>query len=222
MPLVESIAVGVADIPFLVRYMGRTDYQTCWQAMRDFTEVRNETTLDEIWATEHDPVFTLGLAGKNEHLLRNSHGIPVVKTDRGGQITYHGPGQLVLYILADIRRMKLGVRSMVRRIENAVSQWLAQYGIEAYGKKDAPGVYVRDILGERKISSLGLKVRNGRTYHGLSVNIAMDLAPFNDINPCGYPGLRVAQMSDYGAVPEMKEAAQQLAQLVAENLIMET
>lgn len=220
MPLVEHIDVNTGNAPFLLRHMGRTDYQTCWQAMRDFTETRDETTPDEFWATEHDPVFTLGLAGKSEHLLRNND-IPVIKTDRGGQITYHGPGQLVLYTMIDIRRMKLGVRSMVRRIENAVSQWLAQYGIDAYGKNDAPGVYVRDRSGERKISALGLKVRNGRTYHGLSMNIAMDLAPFDDINPCGYSGLRVVQMSDYGVVPDMKKAAQQLAPLVAKNLIME-
>jgi lipoate-protein ligase B len=216
----ENIDVGTGA-PFLLRYMGRTDYQTCWQAMRDFTEARDETTPDEFWATEHNPVYTFGLAGKSEHLLHDNGLIPVIKTDRGGQITYHGPGQLVLYTMVDLRRMKLGVRRMVRCIEGAVSQWLAEYDIDAYGKEDAPGVYVRDRLGEKKIGALGLKVRNGRTYHGLSVNIGMDLTPFRDINPCGYAGLRVAQMSDYGAVPEIDEAARQLSHVLAEKLVTE-
>src|SRR6478609_1641171 len=169
--------------PCRVRRLGQTDYASTWRAMQAFTAARAAETPDEIWLTEHPPVYTLGLAGRREHLLRDN-AIPVLKVDRGGQITYHGPGQLIAYTLFDLKRARLGVRDMVRRIEASVVQWLDSVGISAYGKGSAPGVYVATALGEAKIAALGLKVRNGCTYHGLAVNIAMDLAPFADIDPC--------------------------------------
>jgi lipoyl(octanoyl) transferase len=172
----------------LVRELGRTDYAPTWRAMQAFTDARAADCADEIWLTEHAPVYTLGLAGRRDHLLRDN-GIPVVHADRGGQVTYHGPGQLVAYLLLDLRRARLGVREMVRRIEGAVITWLASLGVDAYAKPSAPGVYVRRDGVEAKIASLGLRVRNGCTYHGLAVNLDMDLGPFSDIDPCGYPGL---------------------------------
>ena len=177
----------------IIRTLGRTDYEATWRAMQAFTDARDATTPDEIWLTEHPPVYTLGLAGRREHLLREN-GIPAIKVDRGGQITFHGPGQLIVYMLFDLKRAKLGVRDMVRRIEAAVVQWLDSFGIFAYGKPSAPGVYVMTAGVEAKVAALGLKVRNGCTYHGLAVNIAMDLAPFADIDPCGFPGLAVTQL----------------------------
>lgn len=203
--------------PFFLRWLDRTDYVSCWRAMRAFTDSRDEITPDELWATEHAPVYTLGLAGKQEHLLRETD-IPIVAADRGGQVTYHGPGQLVLYSLMDIRRQKLGIRSMVRHLETAVCQWLGGFNIKAYGKESAPGVYVQREAGEHKIAALGLKVRNGKTYHGLSVNIDMSLTPFADINPCGFPGLRVTQLADFGVRLSLWEAAQQLAPYVVRCL----
>ena len=200
-----------------IRTLGRTDYQATWRAMQAFTAARTADTPDEIWLTEHPPVYTLGLAGRREHLLRDN-GIPAIKVDRGGQITYHGPGQLVAYVLMDLKRAKLGVRDMVRRIEAAVIQWLDSVGISAYGNESAPGVYVATKLGEAKIAALGLKVRNGCTYHGLAVNIAMDLAPFADIDPCGYPGLGVTQLADLGIVRSLDAAGAELAPLLAARL----
>ena len=201
----------------VIRTLGRTDYQATWRAMQAFTDARSADTPDEIWLTEHPPVYTLGLAGRREHMLRDN-GIPVIKVDRGGQITYHGPGQLVAYALMDLKRAKLGVRDMVRRIEAAVIQWLDSVGISAYGNESAPGVYVATKLGEAKIAALGLKVRNGCTYHGLAVNIAMDLAPFADIDPCGYPGLGVTQLADLGIVRSLDAAGAELAPLLAARL----
>jgi len=174
-----------------VRHLGRAEYEPTWRAMQDFTAARTPETPDEIWLCEHPPVFTLGLAGKPEHLLRDI-GIPVVKIDRGGQITYHGPGQLVAYLLIDLKRRGLTVKGLVNRIEQAVIDLLADYGIEAGRREGAPGVYV----GDAKIAALGLKIKNGCSYHGLSLNVAMDLSPFAAINPCGYEGLAVAQMSE--------------------------
>lgn len=165
--------------------------------MRRFTDERVPETPDEIWLTEHAAIYTLGLAGRREHLHRDN-GIPVLKVDRGGQVTYHGPGQLIAYLLIDIGRRRLGVRQLVRAIEVAVIQLLDSYGIAASVRAGAPGVYVRQHDGEAKIAALGLKVRNGRTYHGLALNLDMDLAPFADIDPCGYPGLAVAQLRDFG------------------------
>jgi lipoyl(octanoyl) transferase len=162
--------------------------------MRDFTDARTSDTEDELWIVEHDPVFTQGIAGKPEHLLVNPTNIATVKTDRGGQITYHGPGQTVVYVLFDLKRAGYGVRELVVRIENAVVAALKDFGIDAYGKRDAPGVYVRDA----KIASLGLKIRNGRSYHGVALNVNMDLTPFSFINPCGYEGLRVTHLHEFG------------------------
>ncbi|TMG97181.1 MAG: lipoyl(octanoyl) transferase LipB, partial [Betaproteobacteria bacterium] len=161
----------------VVRRLGRSDYVATWHAMQDFTSARDATTPDEIWLTEHSPIYTLGLAGRREHLLRDN-GIAVIKADRGGQVTYHGPGQLVLYTLFDLKRLRLGVRDMVRSLEAAVINWLESHAVAAHGKPAAPGVYVTCNGRESKIAALGLKVRKGCTYHGLAVNIAMDLTPF--------------------------------------------
>jgi lipoyl(octanoyl) transferase len=200
-----------------IRALGRSDYAATWRAMQAFTETRNEATPDEIWLTEHPPIYTLGLAGRREHLLRDN-GIPVQKVDRGGQVTYHGPGQLVAYTLFDLRRSHVGIRDAVRRIEDAVIEWLRTLGIPAYGKPSAPGVYVALANVEAKIAALGLKVRNGCTYHGLAVNIAMDLAPFADIDPCGYPGLAVTQLADLGVARTVSGAGSELAPILAAHL----
>ncbi|HAS3578237.1 TPA: lipoyl(octanoyl) transferase LipB [Vibrio cholerae] len=175
----------------LVRRLGRQDYTPVWQAMHQFTDQRDSTTRDEVWLVEHNPVFTQGQAGKAEHLL-NTGDIPVVQSDRGGQVTYHGPGQLVAYFLIDLRRKKLGVRELVTHIENLVIHTLKHYQIESAARPDAPGVYVQ----KRKICSLGLRIRKGCSFHGLALNIQMDLAPFLRINPCGYAGMEMIQVSD--------------------------
>jgi len=200
-----------------IRSLGRTDYESTWRAMQAFTDARDANTPDEIWLTEHPPVYTLGLAGRREHLLRES-GIPAIKVDRGGQITYHGPGQLIVYMLFDLKRGKLGVRDMVRRVEESVVQWLDSVGISAYGKASAPGVYVATAGVEAKIAALGFKVRKGCTYHGLAVNIAMDLAPFADIDPCGFPGLEVTQLADLGVARTLDAAGAELAYILARHL----
>jgi lipoyl(octanoyl) transferase len=201
-----------------IRALGPSPYEPTWRAMQAFTDARGPDTPDEIWLTEHPPVYTLGLAGRGTHLLRDN-GIPVIKVDRGGQITYHGPGQLVAYLLFDLRRLHLGVRDMVRAIESAVVQWLAAQGVAAYGKPAAPGVYLQRAGTESKIAALGLKVRRGCTYHGVSVNIAMDLAPFADIDPCGYPGLAVTQLADCGVRTTVAAAGAELAPLLAAGLV---
>jgi lipoyl(octanoyl) transferase len=201
----------------LVRRLGRTEYPPCWRAMQAFTRARDATTPDELWLTEHPPVYTLGLAGRREHLLRDN-GIPALKVDRGGQVTYHGPGQAVVYTLVDLRWSRLGVRNMVRRLEAAVVEWLDSLGISACGKASAPGVYcMRDGV-EAKIAALGLRICNGASYHGLAVNVAMDLAPFRDIDPCGYPGLAVTQVADFGLHVTVDDAAAALAPLLARHL----
>ncbi len=201
----------------IIRALGPTEYEPTWRSMQAFTSARTGETPDEIWLTEHPPVYTLGLAGRREHLLRDS-GIPVIKVDRGGQITYHGPGQLVIYVLFDLRRPKQGVRALVRTLEGAVVKWLGTLTITAYGKPSAPGVYVSAGPREAKIAALGLKVRNGCTYHGLAVNVAMDLAPFADIDPCGYPGLAVTQLADIGVTRTVGEAGAELAKTLAADL----
>jgi len=185
--------------------------------MQAFTDTRTPDSPDEIWLTEHPPVYTLGLAGRREHLLR-ANAIPVIKVDRGGQVTYHGPGQLVAYLMLDLRRTKLGVREMVRRIEAAVITWLAMHRVAAYGKPSAPGVYVERGGIEAKIAALGLKVRNGCTYHGVAVNLDMDLAPFSDIDPCGYPGLAVTQLADFAVHRSVDDAGRELAPLLMSHL----
>jgi lipoyl(octanoyl) transferase len=175
----------------VLRRLGRVDYETVWRDMQRFTLERDEETVDEIWIVEHPPVYTLGLNGKREHLL-NIANIPVIETDRGGQVTYHAPGQLVVYPLLDIERLKIGVREVITLLEQTMITVLSQYGIKAMAKPEAPGVYVDD----KKIGSVGLRVKRGCCYHGLSLNNNMDLSPFNDINTCGYPSLDVTQLSD--------------------------
>jgi lipoyl(octanoyl) transferase len=187
--------------------MGFAEYTPTWQAMQQFTAQRTTDTRDEIWLLQHPPVYTQGLAGKPEHLLR-ANGIPVVKIDRGGQITYHGPGQIVAYLLLDLRRWKINVRELVRLMERSVIALLAEHGVEAQGREDAPGVYV----GEAKIAALGLKIKHGCCYHGLAFNVDMDLAPFDNINPCGYAGLRVTQARDVGVTTPINELEERLAQ----------
>jgi len=194
--------------PPSLKFLGQAEYQLTWDAMKQFTARRTAETRDEIWLVQHPPVFTQGQAGKPEHLL-DAHGIPVVKIDRGGQITYHGPGQVVMYVLLDLRRWGLNVRQLVRLMEQAVVNLLAGYGVEAQGREDAPGVYV----GDAKIAALGLKIKNGCSYHGLSFNVDMDLAPFSYINPCGYAGLRVTQARDLGITATPEELQRQLAQI---------
>ena len=201
----------------IVRTLGRTEYVATWSAMQRFTDARSAASEDELWLTEHPSVYTLGLAGRREHLLRDN-GIPVIKVDRGGQVTYHGPGQLVAYTLVDLRRARFSIRDMVRRLEAAVIEWLASHRIAAYGKPSAPGVYVERDGREAKIAALGLKVRNRCTYHGLAVNVAMDLAPFTDIDPCGYPGLAVTQLRDLGVACTAVQAGEEIAPLLARRL----
>ncbi len=178
----------------VIKHLGRVDYEPTWHAMRDFTTQRTATTPDELWVAQHPAVYTLGIAARAQHLPRLDNGIPVVKTDRGGQITYHGPGQIIVYLMLDMQRRKLGVRPLVRLMENAVIDLLAEYDVAASGRADAPGVYV----GNAKIAALGLRIRNGRCYHGLALNTDMDLGPFKAIDPCGYPGLAVTQIRDLG------------------------
>lgn len=191
--------------PLLLRRLGRCEYRPVFDAMRAFTDGRDATTPDELWWVEHPPVFTQGVAGKPEHLLAPGD-IPVVRADRGGQVTYHGPGQLVVYCLLDVRRLGLGARALVTILEQAVIELLAAYGIVAQARPDAPGVYLEGA----KVASLGLRIRQGRSYHGLSLNVAMDLEPFSRINPCGYPGLRVTQLRDFGVELTLEAAAEAL------------
>ncbi|MCG6211637.1 lipoyl(octanoyl) transferase LipB [Vibrio furnissii] len=193
------------DNQLVVRRLGRQDYHPVWQAMHDFTDQRDDTTRDEVWLVEHNPVFTQGQAGKAEHLL-NTGDIPVVQSDRGGQVTYHGPGQIVAYFLINLRRKKLGVRELVTDIENLVINTLNAYNIDAAARPDAPGVYVEG----KKICSLGLRIRKGCSFHGLALNVNMDLSPFLRINPCGYQGMEMVQVSDLGGPARIEDVEQQL------------
>jgi len=197
----------------LVRHLGLADYVPTWRAMEQFTLERGPETPDEIWFLEHPPVFTLGLAGKMEHVLAPGD-IPVVHIDRGGQVTYHGPGQLVVYPLLDLRRLRLGVRELVEALENSVIDTLESYGIKARGRRDAPGVYVD----ARKICSIGIRVRRGCTYHGIAFNVAMDLEPFTRINPCGYEGLEMTQASTLGGPFQVRQVAADLLPALLERL----
>ena len=178
--------------------LGQQPYLTTWQAMKDFTDQRTADTEDEIWLVEHPAVFTLGQAGKSEHILQKTD-IPIIKSDRGGQVTYHGPGQLIAYILMDIKRSQLGIRKLVELLEQSVIDLLANFDIQANGNRQAPGIYVKD----QKISSIGLRVRRGCTFHGLSLNVDMDLNPFLMINPCGYKDLTMTQLKDLGITASM-------------------
>ena len=193
----------------IIRELGLCDYHDIWQAMRDYTETRGGSADDALWVVEHPPVYTQGLAGKAEHVL-NPGNIPVVAIDRGGQITYHGPGQLVIYLLWDIKSAGVGVRALVSLIENSIIALLDAYGIRGEARADAPGVYVEG----RKIASLGLKVRRGCTYHGLALNVDMDLAPFSGINPCGLHGMRMTQLRDLGVRVSPQEAGKRLCALL--------
>jgi lipoyl(octanoyl) transferase len=175
-----------------VKILGQQAYEPVWHAMQMFTEQRKSDTADEIWLLEHSPVFTLGRNSKKKHILSHSS-IPMIEIDRGGQVTYHGPGQLIAYLLIDLKRKKLGVRELVSLIEQSLIATLQDYQLKAYAKKEAPGVYINDA----KIAALGLRIKKGCSFHGLSFNIDMDLTPFQQINPCGYENLEVIQLSDY-------------------------
>ena len=196
-----------------VKNLGLQDYSDTWQAMKAFTHARSDDTGDQVWFVEHPPVFTQGVSGKPEHVL-NPGDIPIVHSDRGGQVTYHGPGQLLMYVLINLRRHNMGIRDLVDTLENCTIAVLAQYGITAQARRDAPGVYVDG----RKIASLGLRVRKGCSYHGLSLNVDMDTEPFTRINPCGYHGMQVTQLRQLGvncrpidlASPLLAELAQRL------------
>ena len=198
-----------------IRYTGLADYLSMWQAMKDFTASRAQNTPDEIWLLQHPPVYTQGIAGKPEHLLHND-GIIVIRTDRGGQITYHGPGQIIAYLLLDMRRRKLGVRELVRKMEGAVVDLLRDYYIDAEGQVDAPGVYVDGA----KIAALGLKIKNGYCYHGLALNVDMDLSPFAAINPCGYSGLRITQTRDLGVPDGLETLSSKLVDKLQARLLV--
>jgi lipoyl(octanoyl) transferase len=197
----------------IIRRLGLQAYAPVWRDMQRFTEERGADTPDELWLVEHPPVFTVGLNGKPEHLLAPGD-IDVVKVDRGGQVTYHGPGQIVLYLLIDLRRRGLGVRALVSLMEQAVIELLAGYGIQSVARQDAPGVYVDGA----KIASLGLRVRRGCSYHGLALNVDLDLAPFQRINPCGYPGLAVTRLRDLGVTDGREEVATRLVAIVRHRL----
>jgi lipoyl(octanoyl) transferase len=189
-------------MPITIRNLGIQPYESIWQDMQRYTENRGIETADEIWITEHPPVYTLGLNGKREHLLATGD-IPVINSDRGGQVTYHGPGQLIIYTLLDIKRLNLSIRSLVTTLEQAMISGLAQYGIIAVAKTDAPGVYVND----KKIGSIGLRIKKNCSYHGLSINNHMDLRPFDHINTCGYSGLEVTQLTNLGVTVSNAELA---------------
>jgi lipoyl(octanoyl) transferase len=195
-------------IPVNIRSLGLQDYQSVWQAMRDFTTGRDQQTRSEIWLLEHPAVFTQGQAGKAEHVL-NSGNIPVVQSDRGGQVTYHAPGQLVVYLLLDLKTLNIGVRSLVTSLEQGVICLLRQHGICAESRKHAPGVYVD----EKKIAALGLRVRRGYTYHGLALNLDLDLEPYSRINPCGYAGQQVTRLLDLGVNLNADEAGAELVDI---------
>jgi lipoyl(octanoyl) transferase len=196
-----------------LRWLGCVEYEPTWREMQRITDEAGDRTPDEIWFLEHPPVFTMGMNAKAEHLLATGD-IPIVHIDRGGQVTYHGPGQLVVYPLLDLERHRLTVRSLVDGIERAVITTVAKWGIEARGDRCAPGVYVRS----RKLASIGLRIRRGRCYHGLALNVAMDLEPFRRINPCGYAGLQMTQLADLGAPSDPRTVAEALAPNLLEAL----
>jgi lipoyl(octanoyl) transferase len=197
----------------ILRRLGLADYDTTLRAMQRFVDERDASTPDEIWLLEHPPVFTLGMAADRSHLLAPGD-IPVVQVDRGGQVTYHGPGQLVAYALLDVRRLGITVRGLVLQLEQAVIDLAAAHGVTAAGRRDAPGVYV----GGRKLASLGLRIRRGTSYHGVALNVDMDLAPFARINPCGLAGMQVTQLADLGIRMDVAEAGRQFAQGLAKGL----
>jgi lipoyl(octanoyl) transferase len=200
--------------PGLLRRLGLVDYVSTWHAMRAFTDSRGPDTPDELWLLEHPPVYTYGVAGRAEHLPRGDTGIPVIKTDRGGQVTYHGPGQPIAYVLIDLRRAGLTVRGLVGRLEQAVLDLLHDYDMRGERREGAPGVYVSGA----KVAALGLRIRGGCSYHGLSLNVDPDLAPFAAIDPCGYPGLAVTRLRDLGVVDCAERVGERLLQHLIERL----
>ena len=214
---VQLAATSAITEQLIIRELGLQHYTDVWQAMQQFTDQRDSSTTDELWLLEHHSVFTQGQAGKEEHLLFPGD-IPVVKVDRGGQVTYHGPGQLVVYVLLDLKRRNLGVRALVTLIEQVLVELLAGYGVSAYAKADAPGVYVDGA----KIASLGLRVRKGCTFHGLALNVNMDLSPFSRINPCGYAGMQMIQCKDLGGPQSIAQAKQRIVQCFQQALKVST
>ena len=207
----DDIATGTTNIK--IKQLGTVDYLTTWQAMKEFTNERTAKTQDEIWLLQHPPIYTQGLAGKPEHLLQSSY-IDVIKTDRGGQITYHGSGQIIAYLLLDMRRLKLGVRELVTRMENAVVDLLKGYDIQSESRVDAPGVYVNNA----KIAALGLKIKKGYCYHGIALNVDMDLKPFSNINPCGYANLQVTQTKNLGITDSIETISNKLTTQLIEHV----
>jgi lipoyl(octanoyl) transferase len=207
-------AIPVVAEPPVIHRLGEVPYAPTLERMQEFTRTRDSNTRDELWLLEHPPVYTAGIAAKTEHWPRFDNNIPVVRIDRGGQITYHGPGQLIAYLLLDLRRRNLSVRPLVRRMEQAVVDLLSGYGVTAHGRPDAPGVYV----GAAKIAALGLRIRNGCCYHGLALNIDVDLAPFAAINPCGYPGLEVTRTRDLGITDSRAQIGERLLHCLLEKL----
>jgi lipoyl(octanoyl) transferase len=205
--------VAAPQAPLRMKWLGRVPYEPTWRAMQQFTEARGADTADELWLLEHPPVYTLGMNGDLAHVL-NPGAIPVVRTDRGGQVTYHGPGQLVVYALIDVRRAGLGVRELVTALERAVIDLAARYRIVAQCRARAPGVYVDG----HKLASVGLRIRRGGSYHGLALNVNMDLEPFQRINPCGYAGLAMTQLAALGGPADVAQAADQLSPLLLERL----
>lgn len=187
----------------IIHELGLQPYETIWREMQRFTQERTDETPDEIWVLEHSPVYTLGLSGKEEHLLNPGDIIPVIRSDRGGQVTYHGPGQLVVYTLIDIKRLKLGIRQLVTLLEHSMITALAQFGLTAVAKAEAPGVYVND----KKIGSIGIRIKRNCSYHGVSLNNNMDLKPFDHINTCGFRDLQVTQLADFGISVSMVDLA---------------
>jgi lipoyl(octanoyl) transferase len=204
---------GAVPAPVVVKWLGHVPYEPTWRAMQRFVDTRTVDTPDELWFLEHPPVFTLGMNGRREHIIAPGD-IPVIDIDRGGQVTYHGPGQLVVYPLVDLRRLGIGVRQLVVALENAIVATVARWGIEAAGRRDAPGVYVAG----RKLASLGLRIRRGSSYHGLALNVSMDLEPFRRINPCGYAGLEVTQIGDLGGPADIETVARALAPELGRSL----
>ena len=196
-----------------IKQLGFAEYEEVWKSMQDFTQSRDKDTVDEMWVVEHPPVFTLGRSGKTEHILQDSD-IPVVKVDRGGQVTYHGPGQIVIYLLLDLHRRNIGIRKLVTIIEECIVNLLAQHNINANSDPKAPGVYVDG----KKVAALGLRVSKGRTTHGLSLNVDMDLTPFSYINPCGYEGLEVTQTQVLGLKYDMPTLSNQLQTMLEQDI----
>ena len=202
------------SLPLHLRQLGRVEYEPTWRAMQEFTATRTAETADELWVVEHPPVYTLGQAGKPEHLLTDN-GIPLVQIDRGGQITYHAPGQIIAYLLLDLKRHQLGVRELVRKMEQSVVNLLRNHGVSAHGDDAAPGVYLEDGA---KIAALGLRVRRGCSYHGLSLNVDLDLTPFGWINPCGYQGMAVSRTADLGVNAPLDQLQEELLLMLHQTI----